>query len=419
MRVQLKHLSLLLACLLVAAGCARRAASTPPPEAVQLHRSIASGAEYLARVCQPDGEFIYRDHLDPDVVYPFRYNELRHAGALYPLGEYSRLYQRDPKIVEAMARAAKFYIKKYVEPVTDTHGKILPGVLGSWTVPEDEGKTGNRVVKLGGVGLGLVGLIETARAAPQAIPLETLRGLGRCLLFMQLADGSFYSKYDPQLGAQDRWDSLYYPGEAALGLAMLYEFDPDPKQKTQWLNAGLKALAYLARTRQNQTDLPADHWYLIALARLMPHYPASDQTVPRHLLLEGGIALGRFILSDPALHGSGTTAVATRLEGLLALFEVLPPEQDALKRKIILAANQEITRLLSVQVQSGALAGGLPHNFDPQTRVTPETDKTAKRSGEVRIDYIQHAISAMMAYDRVRKAIEAKNPAATPIQSDP
>jgi hypothetical protein len=51
--------------------------------------------------------------------------------------------------------------------------------------------------------------------------------------------------------------------------------------------------------------------------------------------------------------------------------------------------------------------------------VTPETDKTAKRSGEVRIDYIQHAISAMMAYDRVRKAIEAKNPAATPIQSDP
>jgi hypothetical protein len=409
MNFKLKHLTLFLCCLLLAAGCAHRASSTPPPDAAQLRRSIALGAEYLARVCKPDGEFVYRDHIDPNVSYPFRYNELRHAGALYPLGEYTSRYRRDPKIVAAMVRAAKFYVKKYVAPVPDQRGKVMPGVLGSWAIPEDEGKTGHRVVKLGGVGLGLVGLVETARIAPDAVSLATLRGLGRCLLFLQAADGSFYSKYDPQIGVQDRWDSLYYPGEAALGLAMLYEFDPDPRQKTQWLNAGLKALAYLARTRQDSTILPADHWYLIALARLLPHYPASDQSVPRHLLMESGSALCRSLLADPALHGSGTTAVATRLEGLLAMLEVLPPEQRKLKRKIIAAANRELTRLMAVQVTSGELAGGVPHDFDPQTRVTPGTSKAAKLSGEIRIDYIQHAICAMMTYDRLRKVIESEN----------
>jgi hypothetical protein len=377
----------------------------PRPTREELRQAVALGAEYLVHATKPDGEYVYLDHLDPKVSEPFVYNELRHAGALYPLGEYSVRYHRDPKVVAAMVRAAKFYVRKYVAPVPDTNGKIMPDVLGSWTVPQDEGLTGNREIKLGGVGLGLVGLVETERVSKGTTSLQTLRGLGNCLAFLQETDGSFYSKYDPKKGGkQDRWNSMYYPGEAALGLGLLYEFDPDPKQKTRWLNMAFRALGYLAKSRAHDSNLESDHWTLIAIGKLWPHYPASDQAVPRNLILEHAVKLSRYILDDPNLHSPRTTPAATRLEGLLAIHDVLPNEQDAMRREIEAVAEQEIARLIASQVKSGELKGAIPRDFfatPPAPGESAMNNGEIDRAGEIRIDYIQHAISAMMAYDHL------------------
>ena len=57
---------------------------------------------------------------------------------------------------------------------------------------------------------------------------------------MQKEDGTFYSKYIPAEGGRSvRWTSLYYPGEAALGLLMLYEKDPS----AAWIQAAANAIA--------------------------------------------------------------------------------------------------------------------------------------------------------------------------------
>ena len=58
---------------------------------------------------------------------------------------------------------------------------------------------------------------------------------------------------------------MYYPGEAALGLLMLYDLDRDDR----WFHGAAKALAYLAEVRKGETDVPADHWALLATAKLL------------------------------------------------------------------------------------------------------------------------------------------------------
>jgi hypothetical protein len=108
--------------------------------------------------------------------------------------------------------------------------------------------------KLGGAGLGLAALLELEKVEPDFTPLEDLRRLGRFVLYLQKPDGDFYAKYIPSCGGRrDDWVSLYYPGEAALGLVLLYERDSDPA----WLRDAAAAIAYLAHHRGGQTDIPA------------------------------------------------------------------------------------------------------------------------------------------------------------------
>jgi hypothetical protein len=77
--------------------------------------------------------------------------------------------------------------------------------------------------ELGATGLGLVALAAAREARPEAVSLEQLQSLGRFLLFLQRDDGSFVNKYRLKTGPVPSWQSLYYPGEAALGLLAIYE----------------------------------------------------------------------------------------------------------------------------------------------------------------------------------------------------
>ena len=334
------------------------------------------------RACGPDGKFVYRTDLDPEVTYPAGYNLLRHAGAMYALASYQLRWPRI-EVAAALGRAARF-LQSHVAPLEDR-----PDLAAVWS-------KGGEVAKLGGAGLALVALGTMSRAAPTAIDVARLRPLGAFIRFMQKDDGSFYSKHYAAEGPSDDWVSLYYPGEAALGLLELQRIDP----RGDWGKTAVQALRFLALSRRGRTEVEADHWALIATAAVLrspAHAPSSDE-VARLLrdhgrqIVESMLTQRRQHAGDSPLHGCFdaqglTTPTATRLEGLQASLGFLEPTDTDLRARVVSAVDEGVAFLLRSQVQDGPLRGAMP-------RAHPSSH--APRASEVRIDYPQHAMSAWM-----------------------
>lgn len=323
---------------------------------------------------------------------------MRHAGTLYALAIYDRSWRTDPAQRAALHRAGRFLWDCCLAPPPHR-----PDLLAVWSPPELEGPNKPLQAKLGGTGLGLAALLELEKVEPGFTPLEDLRRLGWFILYLQKSNGDFYAKYIPSRGGRrDDWVSLYYPGEAALGLALLYERDPDPA----WLRGAAAAIAYLARQRTGRSDIPADHWALLATARLWPllHGPA-DLPLSRMLALQHArqIVLAMLqeqdrVTGDPRLDGAftpdgRTTPTATRLEALLAALTFLPQQDDGLRARVEVATHRGMGFLLRAQRQSGPLIGGWP-----RVASGGNEEKASPGDGAVRIDYVQHALGALLQY---------------------
>ena len=367
----------------------------------RLRESISLAVGYLCNRCDRDGRFVYRVNMNPRIRVSRKYNELRHAGTIYALAAYKKETDSDPEVTAALTRSVRFLRRRCLDKVPGHDG-----VLAIWSRRKLTGESVPDQVKLGGVGLGLVGFLSAAPYVDSGPPLEELRGLGNFLVRAQKPDGSFYSKFVPSCGGfDDSWVSLYYPGESALGLLMLYEVDPDPT----WLETAASSLGYLARSREGKTSLPADHWALIATEKLLPLYHLCDAPVSREQLIQHAMKVSESILrsqikaGDPAYVGSfsktGDTApTATRLEGLLAALAYLP--DDALDR-VTNAINAGMKFLLNAQVQDGRYAGAFPGAVAPTITIGKTSRSVARRITEVRIDYVQHALNAMIHYARI------------------
>ena len=347
------------------------------PSDAQLSRAITLSGNYLVRACLPDGRFVYR--IDTESGRESRsYNIVRHAGAIYALSMLNASHP-NPQLVSIMVRAANFMTANFVGEGT------RPGTQVVWSRPLPSPSDAN----LGATGLGLVALIAVRRVAPQSVSLEQLRGLGRFLIFLQNRDGSFINKYRPGVGAVQDSDVLYYPGEAALGLLSLYDLDPSP----EWLTASDKALSYLAAKRANLTDVPPDHWALLATAKLLPYCENNACAASRDKLIRHAEQICRSILVEQHQNGSfdyfgKTTPTATRMEGLLASLEFL--QNGPLREEVISAVRRGIIFLVSAQITSGWYAGGIPGAVFAPSRETTN----------VRIDYVQHSLSAWLQYQQ-------------------
>ena len=205
----------------------------PPP--VSVSHAIELAAHYLESVCDEDGKFTYQVDPISGKVSP-TYNILRHAGAIYSLAMYNHVHP-ERKAVDTMIRAARFMRTHYIGPDEASGG------LAVWSqaLPEKS------AAELGAGGLALIAFTALDQAEPYTVPLADLRGLARFVLFMQKSDGSFTSKYDPDTGLDPDFNSLYYPGEASLGLISLYEMD----HNKAWLTAVGDGLFHLAQSRVN------------------------------------------------------------------------------------------------------------------------------------------------------------------------
>jgi hypothetical protein len=357
----------------------------PLPTRTEISHAIDLSADYLESACGKDGKFVY----DVDINtrrQASSYNIFRHAGAMYALGMLNRS-KPDPKVVNAMVRAAKFMRQNYVGP--GAH----PDQLVVWS-----GSARQRSeAELGATGLGLVALTEVRRVAPKLAPLEDLKALGRFVLFLQGRDGGFVLMYRSDTGPDRHFRSQYSPGEAALGLIALYDADPS----REWLTAAGKALSYIARNRPEASQEPPDQWALIAIARLFPYCDKESCPGASHEELDQyAIRVCDWIVRqqlrnpasplDGAFDPAGQPAVAAAfMEGLLAALEFLPNSKNL--PRVEAAAGRSIAFLLRMQIGSGPFAGGMPGALRT----------SARSSSEVRIDYVQHALSAWLRYDEL------------------
>ena len=157
--------------------------------------------------------------------------------------------------------------------------------------------------------------------------------------------------------------------------------------------------------------MDADHWALLATTKLLPLYDRCQQPLPESEILTHAIQICESILTHRSRypknaleHGcftddGRTTPTAIRLEGLLAAYRFLPIEHKTLRERIHVAAKEGIAFLIRSQIPSGKYAGGIPRAIQPLPEFHPKFHKSFnERATEVRIDYVQHALSAMLDY---------------------
>ncbi len=384
-----------------------KAAASPAAESVtrasaELPAAINRSARFLAGLCDSEGRFQYRVHLDPTVTLPPAYNELRHAGAVYALAQSERRAP-DPAIRGAMLRGAAFLRRECLGPVADQ-----PALRAIWPVADQADGSAPREAKLGGAGLTLVALLSVEAVASETTPLDELRALGRFLIFMQKSDGGFYSKYISDTGRSDAWQSEYYPGEAALGLIMLYQHD----RNLAWLRSATAALDEIARRGAARPSTFPDQWYLLATEQLLAIPADAGAPLPRDRLLAFARRISDDMLAEQQAQATDRQLIgcytpdgrscptATRLEGLLAAYHFLPAEDPALAVPLRRSIDQGIEFLLRCQITTGPHAGAFPRvlrGFEPTTE-----PGDGVRAQEVRIDYVQHALSALIRYEATR-----------------
>ncbi len=364
------------------------AAGNKAPTNREIENSLQLAGEYLVKATKNDGEFIYLYDAETDIEDD-SYNMVRHAGTVYAMFE---LYEwnKDEKVKEAGTRALG-YLVEHIKTCTRGPRNAVCLIDGG-------------EIRLGGNALAIVALAKYQEATGDTQYLATMQSLARWMVWAQARNGEFRIHTLLSTGRTKNFISEYYPGEATLAFLRLYELDNDKK----WLDAADRAARWLITVRDVGKDadtLPHDHWLLYALNELYTFRP--DPLFKDHAI-KIAIAIVDFQWNLPPkehpdwMGGYYTppvsTPTATRTEGLVAAYQLA-------KKANLDASFLEILR--------GAIERGL--TFELKTQITPQKSLSFKDSRQarggfmedldeasVRIDYVQHNISALLGYLKMK-----------------
>jgi len=206
----------------------------PGNDAVQLYRSnvlagslstadcaasARRGMDWLRGVQLENGKFKYRYYPYADRYETEKYHMARHAEAALSLFKAARLGISPPSGTRtgsgsssgphfAAGEKALAYIRQLA---------VKDRAFDFHYVPD------GRRVRLGAAAMALVAFCERERAGGDDSNREFMKSLARFILNQQTPRGEFISHYDPTKGRPvNKFISLYYPGEALLGLLRLY-----------------------------------------------------------------------------------------------------------------------------------------------------------------------------------------------------
>jgi hypothetical protein len=342
--------------------------------------------DYLVRMQLEDGSFHYSYDPAEDRASRHAYNIVRHAGTICSLFE---LYgaTREARYLDAARRGVN-YLKTRFRPAREK---------GALYVIDNDGKA-----KLGAVGLALLALARQIELDPASADYKNANRLAKMILVMQREDGSFISYYTIR-GDEPRGSvSLYYPGEAILGLMRLFKSNGDRRL----LDAARRGADYLIESQRKMNPLPLDAWLIQALEAL--HNTGREQKyfnekydnkkyVDHALRLAEKMMADQYTASAPAGYagafGPGhprSTPAATRAEGLLAAYRLARSIDDPRAARIE-AALKASTQFQLAQQFTAENGRGLPN--PARARGGFRESLTSKR---IRIDYVQHNISSLL-----------------------
>lgn len=358
----------------------------------RIRGAVASGISALVAMQRPGGKFVYRSGSGIP-ANDRKYNIVRHAGTIYALLDCRSYATVD--IAGPVVAALRWVEEDHLRPATIA-GRTFIAVTS-----DDDGRNDHEEAKLGGTALYLLAALCAGEAAIYRYPLDFLRHLAGFLASMQRPDGGFHSKFNRKIGQPDpRFESLYYPGEAALALVHMHRLDP----QGPWLHCAEAALLFLEEKRRGQKTVEADHWALIATAEYFKLRPYGDTDAARRISAHALQVVHSMVLELRAggereergcfTHDGRTCPTSTRLEGLVAI----APHLDQLGRAsgadgVDLPLKKGATFLLDSQIGQGERAGAIPRASVAWLAQNHVND--ARRVDEVRIDYIQHAICGL------------------------
>lgn len=356
----------------------------PRLDAPAVRRALVTGGEYLARHVGADGRYCYNllvteDRCDSD------YNLLRHAGSTYALFQVHRRFP-NAGVLEAAERATGWLREQLRYTDDGQRAYLLEGT----------------VVKLGAAGLGLIALAEREKALGDGKDRAVMGALARMVRSQMREDGFLSSYYAWKPGVPvPEGNSIYYPGEALLGLLRLHDLDPQEAH----LDLAEQIAAFLVDRRWRwggvELQVPVDAWLSQALAELHAKRPdprwkaygdkLADAFVGMMLRADEGAALdmaggpvGGYLLPSSAVAGARNEGItALRLLALQTGDEARQRQlRDAALASAAFQLNQQFRDANSFHLANPARArGGIRGRADDQ---------------QVRIDHVQHNISGLL-----------------------
>jgi hypothetical protein len=359
-------------------GMVERPADVTPES---LLAAVRSGADYLARVLNDRGQYVYlyQAATDRDDT---SYGWLRHAGTTYALFEaYGELGA--PALL-AKGERALGYLESHLVDDAPSQGKY---VLDT----NDEEQQ-----KVGGAGLALLAFTKHAAVTGQRTRMETMRALARFILSRQYADGRYRANVDlPQeSGKKPKKEPVYYVGEAVLGLMRLYALDPQPA----YLDSARRAADWVVRVRDaivSEDNQEHDHWISYAFNDLyrvtrdeayVQHAYKIARAISKKLHREGEAPAADWV---GTFYEGQTTPGATRVEAYDA--DIALSRFAGKPEAWLLEPARQVARSMLGQQYGADNDFWLPN---PQKAAGGVRESLYVE--DVRIDYVQHAMSAWL-----------------------
>jgi hypothetical protein len=366
-------------------------APAPPPVTADsmtdddVRSAALAAAAYLARGVDVEGRFRYLVDA-PTNRSLGGYDWPRHAGATYFLVQAAAL-AGNPVLAHAALRAAAF-LRDHATGNCGIHRCVGDG----------------NVVDVGSTALTVLADVEVARTQLDPSYRALVPQLADFLRSQQRPDGEFMHQYDRSSGRPIDVQFLYYSGEAALALSRANALLGDPRD----LDAASRAVAYLVgpgwRFFGSRYYWGEEHWTCQAMGDLWaraPNRAALDfclgwqdftrklqyRTGDTILDAEGAFGVGPVVTPRLTPAGSRTEAAVATLEAARAA-GVAPEELAELDAQI----RRSLALLIRHQLHPG------PKHLFADPAAVDGAIPGSEVDWQLRIDYDQHAGSAMVRY---------------------